>query len=119
MQKFTIALFWHRQNSVGQSKGVTRKGLRKEKRAKEVDMSAVLWMNIPLMVLFLGLWIGVPLWFVVRRHEWHGKPEARIVPAYLAERRAPRTRGGLIRVPRTAHYDGRFTMRPVSGGANG
>jgi hypothetical protein len=82
-------------------------------------MSEVLWMNIPLMVLFLGLMSGIPLWHVLRHHEWHGKPEARTVPAYLATRRATRIHGGLIRLPRTARYDGRLTMRPLSGGANG
>jgi hypothetical protein len=82
-------------------------------------MSEVLWMNIPLMVLFLALWAGLPLWFVLRRHEWHGKPEAQAVPAYLTARRPPRINGGLIRVPRNARYDGRLSMRPVSGGANG
>ena len=30
-------------------------------------MSAqVLWMNIPLMVVAFGLWVGVPLWLVLR-----------------------------------------------------
>lgn len=82
-------------------------------------MSEVLWMNIPLMVLFLALWIGIPLWFVLRRHDWHGKHETPAVPAYLAARRTPRIHGGLIRLPRTARYDGRLSMRPLSGGANG
>lgn len=82
-------------------------------------MSGILWMNVPLMVLFIGLMTGIPLWMVLRRHDWHGKPEARIVPAYLAERRTARVRSGLIRVPRTARHDGRVSMRPLSGGANG
>lgn len=82
-------------------------------------MSAVLWMNIPLMVLAFGLMAGIPLWFVLRRSDWHGKPEARAVPAYLAARRTARIQGGLIRVPKAARYDGRLSMRPVSGGANG
>jgi hypothetical protein len=82
-------------------------------------VSGVLWMNIPLMVLFLAAWAGIPLYFVLRRHDWHHKPEARAVPAYLAARPTARIHGGLIRVPRTARYDGRLTMRPLSGGANG
>jgi hypothetical protein len=82
-------------------------------------MSNVLWMNIPLMVLFLGLMAGVPLWLVLRHEHWHGKPEARAVPAYLAARRTPRVHSGSIRVPRTAHHDGRISIRPLSGGANG
>ena len=40
-------------------------------------MSAVLWMNIPLMVLAFGLIAGIPLWMVLRRADWHAKPEAR------------------------------------------
>lgn len=82
-------------------------------------MSEVLWINVPLMVLFLGLWAGIPLWLVARRRDWHDKPEARAVPAYLATRPATRIRGGLIRVPRTARYDGHLAMRPISDGANG
>ena len=82
-------------------------------------MSDVLWMNIPLMVLFIGLMAGVPLWMVLRHEHWHGKPEARTVPAYLAARRAARIHSGLIRVPRTAHHDRRVSMRPASGSANG
>ena len=34
-------------------------------------MSAVLWMNIPLMVLAFGLMTGIPLWLVLRREDWH------------------------------------------------
>jgi hypothetical protein len=82
-------------------------------------MSGILWMNVPLMVLFIGLWAGIPLWLVTRRHDWHHKPEARTVPAYLTERRTARVHGGLIRVPVAAHYDGRLAMRPLRGGANG
>ena len=36
-------------------------------------MSTALWMNIPLMVLAFGLMAGIPLWMVLRRHDWHGK----------------------------------------------
>ena len=82
-------------------------------------MSDILWMNIPLMVLFIALWAGIPLWLVSRRHDSHGKPEASAIPAYLAARRTARIHSGSIRVPRTAHYDGHLAMRPLSGGANG
>ena len=83
-------------------------------------MSGILWMNIPLMVLFLALWAGIPLWLVMRRHDWHDKPETCAIPAYLAARRTARIHGGLIRLPaRAAHYDSRVPMRPARGGANG
>jgi hypothetical protein len=54
-------------------------------------MSAqVLWMNIPLMMIAFGLWVGVPLWLVLRHPERHPK-DNRAVPAYLqAQQRAPR-----------------------------
>jgi hypothetical protein len=81
-------------------------------------VSAVLWMNIPLMVLAFGLMAGIPLWLVIRRHDWHHKPEARVVPAYLAPRAAP-VRAGSVRLPRTAGYAHRRPMRPATGGANG
>jgi hypothetical protein len=80
-------------------------------------MSGILWMNIPLMVLFLALWAGIPLWLVTRRQDWRDKPEARVIPAYLAARRTARINSGLIRVP--AHYESRISMRPLRGGANG
>ena len=51
-------------------------------------MSAVLWMNIPLMVLAFALMTGIPLWLVIRRADWHGRPETRAVPAYLARHAA-------------------------------
>jgi hypothetical protein len=81
-------------------------------------MSAVLWMNIPLMVLAFGLVTGVPLWLVIRRRDWHHKPETRAVPAYLARRAAP-VRAGQVRVSRSTGYAGRRPMRPATGGANG
>ncbi len=44
----------------------------------------VLWMNIPLMVLAFGAWVGVPLWLVLRHPDRHPS-ESRSVPAYLRE----------------------------------
>ena len=80
-------------------------------------MSAVLWMNVPLMVLAFGLMAGIPLWLVIRRSEWHHKPEARAVPAYLARRVIP-VRAAAVRVPRSAGYPSHRPMRPATGGAN-
>ncbi len=77
-------------------------------------MSAVLWMNIPLMVLAFGLMTGIPLWLVIRRSDWHHQPEARAVPAYLTRRVAP----ARVRVPRSAGYASRRPMRPAAGRAN-
>jgi hypothetical protein len=70
-------------------------------------MSEVLWLNIPLMVAFFGLMAGVPLWFVLRRHEWHHKPEGRTVPGYLVERRAARVQ----RTPEPTRYSRRLVAR--------
>lgn len=80
-------------------------------------MSTILWMNIPLMVLAFGLMVGIPLWMVLRRTDWHGKPEARTMPAYLARRQAIRT--AMVRMPRTSGYERRRPARPLTGGANG
>jgi hypothetical protein len=87
-------------------------------------MSEVLWMNIPLMVLAFALWVGIPLWLVARRAEWHSKPAARAIPAYLtvpanAARGATPVRATRVRLPRSAGYDGRLAMRPLTGDANG
>jgi hypothetical protein len=81
-------------------------------------LSAVLWMNVPLMLLAFGLMTGIPLWLVIRRADWHGKPEARAVPAYLAHRAVP-ARAATVRVPGSAGYAGRRPMRPAAGRANG
>ena len=80
-------------------------------------MSAMLWLNVPLMVLAFGLMTGIPLWLVIRRRDWHHKPEARAVPAYLARRTAP-AQPAKVRVPRTAGYAERRSMRPATGSAN-
>ena len=81
-------------------------------------MSTALWMNIPLMALAFALCVGVPLWLVLRREEWSGKQETRSIPAYLARRGAP-VQVAMVRVPRSAGYDDRRSMRPLTGGANG
>ncbi len=68
-------------------------------------MSAqVLWMNIPLMIAAFGLWVGVPLWLVLRHPERNPK-ENRAVPAYLQmqQRAARNQRPALVRV---RAYDG-------------
>jgi hypothetical protein len=41
-----------------------------------------LWINIPLMVLAFALWVGVPMWMVLRRPDRDPR-ETRTVPAYL------------------------------------
>ena len=81
-------------------------------------MSTALWMNIPLMVLAFALWAGVPLWLVLRRVDWQGKPEIRSVPAYLARRPVP-VPVDVVHVPRSAGYEGRRSIRPLTGGSGG
>lgn len=66
-------------------------------------MSTALWMNIPLMAIAFGLMVGIPLWMVLRRPDWHGKRQARAVPAYFARNAAPIR--ATVRVPRSADYD--------------
>jgi hypothetical protein len=77
-----------------------------------------LWMNIPLMVLIFALWVGIPLWLVLRRADWHGKQETRTVPAYMARRATP-VRVSMVRLRRPAGYSGQRSMRPLTGDANG
>jgi hypothetical protein len=84
-------------------------------------MSTVLWMNIPLMVLAFALMAGIPLWLVVRRQDWHGKHETPSVPAYMTPyqtRRPVPVRVEMVRLPQSAGYQGRRSMRPLTGGAN-
>jgi hypothetical protein len=75
-------------------------------------------MNIPLMVLAFALMAGIPLWLVVRRHDWHGKHETPGLPAYLTPQLAP-IRVAMVRLPQSSGYEGRRSMRPLTGGANG
>jgi hypothetical protein len=70
------------------------------------------------MLLAFALWVGVPLWMVRHRPDWRGKPETRSVPAYLARPAAP-VQVARVRVPRPVGYDGRCSMRPLTGGVNG
>ena len=49
-----------------------------------------LWLNIPLMFIAFGLWVGIPLWIVARYPDRHPRL-SRAVPAYLR---------GQLRVPR-------------------
>ena len=85
-------------------------------------MSTILWMNIPLMVMAFALMAGIPLWLVLRRHDWHGKHETPSVPAYMTPGRTPRlvpVLAGTVRLPRSSGYEGRRSMRPLTGSANG
>jgi hypothetical protein len=47
-----------------------------------------LWINIPLMVLAFALWVGIPMWMVLRRPDRDPR-ETRTLPAYLRQRGAP------------------------------
>ena len=67
-----------------------------------------LWINIPLMVLAFALWVGIPMWMVLRRPDRDPR-ETRTVPAYL------RQRGVLPPFPAAA-ADARG--RPMPSGAN-
>jgi hypothetical protein len=46
-----------------------------------------LWINIPLMALAFALWVGIPLWMILR-HPDRDPRETRTVPAYLRKRGA-------------------------------
>jgi hypothetical protein len=47
----------------------------------------ILELNIPFMVLFLALWIGIPTWMVHKRPDRHPR-ETRTLPAYLRQGKA-------------------------------
>jgi hypothetical protein len=56
----------------------------------------VLWITIALVVLAFALWVGVPMW-VVLRHPDRCPPETRTVPVYL--RQHAEARSGYRRLP--------------------
>ncbi len=43
-----------------------------------------LWINVPLMALAFALWVGVPMWMVLRHPDRHPQ-ETRTMPAYLLQ----------------------------------
>jgi hypothetical protein len=45
----------------------------------------VLWITIPLVVLAFALWVGVPMWMVLK-HPDQRLGETRTVPVYLRQR---------------------------------
>ena len=58
--------------------------------------AAILWITIPLVVLAFALWVGVPMWMVLR-HPDQGPGETRFVPVYLRQRAV--ARGGYGGLP--------------------
>jgi hypothetical protein len=72
-----------------------------------------LWINIPLMALFFGLWVGIPMWMIFKRPDRHPR-ETRTVPAYL---RQPSSVTGPAPAQRRATARVRVERRePVSAG---
>jgi len=55
----------------------------------------ILWMNIPLAMLFFALWVGIPLWMIFKRPDRHPR-ETRTVPAYLRQRMSAGPTAGRI-----------------------
>jgi hypothetical protein len=73
----------HQEGCSHEDKGRPKKGL-----PKEAAMTAeVLWITIPLVVLAFALWVGVPMWIVLRHPDRH-PGETRTVPVYLRQRAA-------------------------------
>jgi hypothetical protein len=56
--------------------------LAEEAGLKEVMMTTALWLTVPVMAIFFGLWTGVPLWMVLKHPDEKSRP-TRTVPAYL------------------------------------
>ncbi len=57
-------------------------------------MSPWFWLNIPLMLLFLGLWAGIPMWHTLQRWDAelkakHAELAARAIPEPVMARPAP------------------------------
>jgi len=50
-----------------------------------MSTAEILAINVPLMVLFFGLWVGIPMWMISRRPDRHPR-ETRTVPAYMRQR---------------------------------
>ena len=52
-------------------------------------MTALVWANIPLALLFLLAWTGIPLWMVIKHSDT--QPSHSEAHAYLAAKAAPAT----------------------------
>ena len=72
----------------------------------------VLWITIPLVVLAFALWVGVPMWIVLR-HPDQRPGETRTVPVYPRQRAG--VRGGYRGLPaqRFAQAPGRGERREL------
>jgi len=44
--------------------------------------ATILWINAPFMAIAFALWVGVPMWLVLRHPDRH-PGETRVVPEYL------------------------------------
>lgn len=65
---------------------VNGEGLPEKGGPEEAVMIAgFFWLNIPLIVLALAVWVGVPMWIVLR-HPDRRPGEIRTVPVYLRQR---------------------------------
>ncbi len=72
----------------------------------------VLWMNIPLIVLAYVLWVGVPMWMVLRHPDRHPR-ETRTVPAYLRQRAEASARPAVPSVQRQGSAGDYVTRRDL------
>ena len=72
-----------------------------------------LWINIPLMVLFFALMVGIPMWMVIKRPDRHPRL-TRTVPAYLHNRMPTST--GLPRERQVSAYGEDWRRTSVSAG---
>lgn len=71
-----------------------------------------LWINIPLMVLAFALWVGVPMWMVLRHPDRHPR-ETRTVPAYLRQRAEASARPAVLPVQRHGSAGDYVTWRDL------
>jgi hypothetical protein len=73
-------------------------------------MMSWLWLNIPLMVLFLCCWAGIPLWHTLTR--WDAELKAKHAQIAATPVAAP-----VVAQPVTAPAVARGTGRPAYAGA--
>jgi hypothetical protein len=75
-------------------------------------MMSWLWLNIPLMVLFLCCWAGIPLWYTLTR--WDAELRAKHAQIAATAVAAP-----VVAQPATAPAVARGAGRPAYAGAGG
>lgn len=73
------------------------------------------WMNVPLMLVFFGLWVGIPLWLVLTRWDKEVKARHAEIAAWHAHLAASAALAAVAVVPAQDAEAGEITSPDYAG----